>query len=322
MSPNIFITGVSGYIGGEVVDVFAKKHPEWQLVALVRNAEQGKIIESKYPAVKTVIGTLDDHDLLVEQGKNADVVLHHIEVGRSIIEGTFKGKKGHYIHVSGTGMLHDVQNGYGNPSPKVYSDISDVMEVTSLDSTHVHRDIDAAVIAAGEKFGVPTAIVSPVTIYGVGHGPIKTRSLQIPFLTEAILKHKKAFTVLEGNNIWDILTEEALKPKGGSATWGREGYYFTQTAEHTWVEVVKAISEAAQSRGALPSGDIEKLNPEEASAIHPWAPLLWGGNCRSRGDRIRALGWKPVGPGLYECIPEMVDVEINSLGTQSAATTF
>jgi uncharacterized protein YbjT (DUF2867 family) len=75
MSPIIFITGVSGYIGGEVVDVFAKKHPEWQLVALVRNVEQGKAIESKYPAVKTVIGTLDDHDLLVEQGISADVVL-------------------------------------------------------------------------------------------------------------------------------------------------------------------------------------------------------------------------------------------------------
>lgn len=127
----------------------------------------------------------------------------HIGVGRSIIEGMSKGKKGHYIHVSGSGILHDVENGYGNPASKIYSDIADILEITSFDSTHVHRDIDAAVIAAGEKFGIPTAILSPVTIYGVGNGPIKTRSLQIPFLTEGIIKRGKAFTVLEGKNIWD-----------------------------------------------------------------------------------------------------------------------
>jgi nucleoside-diphosphate-sugar epimerase len=225
MSPVIFVTGVSGYIGGEVVDVFSKKHPEWKLVALVRNMEQSQIVKAKYPAVETVIGTLDDRDLLIEQGKRADVVLRksqfyssqkyqtnnrpetasadHIEVGRYIIEGMSKGKKGHYIHVSGSGILHDVPNGYGNPSPKIYSDIKDVLEITAFDSTHVHRDIDAAVIEAGIKFGVPTAIVSPVTIHGIGNGPIKTRSLQIPFLTEGILKRGKAFTVGEGKNIWD-----------------------------------------------------------------------------------------------------------------------
>jgi hypothetical protein len=44
------------------------------------------------------------------------------------------------------------------------------------------------------------------TIHGVGKGPIKTRSLQIPWLTEAILKHGEAFTVGEGKNVWDGVT--------------------------------------------------------------------------------------------------------------------
>lgn len=114
-----------------------------------------------------------------------------------------KGKKGHYLHTSGTGMLNDVSNGLGNPSDKIYSDVKDVKEITSFDLSHIHRDVDAAVIAAGKQFGVPTAIVSPDTIHGVGSGPIKKRSIQIPFLTEAILKRGKAFTVLAGKNIWD-----------------------------------------------------------------------------------------------------------------------
>jgi NAD(P)-dependent dehydrogenase (short-subunit alcohol dehydrogenase family) len=75
MSPVILITGVSGYIGGEVVNVFSKKHPEWKLVALVRNTEQAQSVKTKYPTVETVIGTLDDHNLLVKQGGLADVVL-------------------------------------------------------------------------------------------------------------------------------------------------------------------------------------------------------------------------------------------------------
>ncbi len=75
MSPTIFITGVSGYIGGHTVTVLAKKHPEYKLVLLVRDENQAKIVKSAFPAAETVIGTLDDQEILAEQGKRADVVL-------------------------------------------------------------------------------------------------------------------------------------------------------------------------------------------------------------------------------------------------------
>jgi hypothetical protein len=53
----------------------AKKHPEWHIVTLVRNQEQSDIVKKAWPAVETVIGDLDSHDILVEQGAEADVVL-------------------------------------------------------------------------------------------------------------------------------------------------------------------------------------------------------------------------------------------------------
>ncbi|KFY81989.1 hypothetical protein V500_10923 [Pseudogymnoascus sp. VKM F-4518 (FW-2643)] len=339
MAPTIFITGVTGYIGGEVAVMLAEKHPEYNLVFLVRKDEQAKTVKSRFPSSETVIGDLDSHDVLFEQGKRADVVLQtasadHIAVGQSIIAGMAQGKKGHYIHVSGSGILHDVTNGFGNPSSKIYHDTSDLAAITSFDSSHVHADIDASVTAAGLKHGIPTAIVSPVTIYGVGRGPIKNRSLQIPFLTEAIIKRGKAFTVLEGKNIWDnvhitdlaeaynVLTEEALKLNGGKSSWGKEGYYFVESAEHRWKDIVTELAKIAQQKGAIKTAEVEKLSVEDAIAVHPWAPLLWGGNCRSRGDRIRALGWKPSARKIEEYLPEMVDFEIKSLGTQSSATTF
>lgn len=92
----------------------------------------------------------------------------------------------------------------GQPSEKVYSDISDLPEITSFPlENHVHRDVDKAILEAQKQFSVPTAILSPPLIHGVGKGPIKTRSIQIPFLAEAILKRGKGFQVLEGENIWD-----------------------------------------------------------------------------------------------------------------------
>jgi len=71
----VFITGVSGYIGGHVVRLIAEKHPEYNLVALVRNEEQASVVKATWPKVETVIGDLDSHDILVEQGKKADAVL-------------------------------------------------------------------------------------------------------------------------------------------------------------------------------------------------------------------------------------------------------
>ena len=47
-SPTIFITGVTGYISGEVAVVLAQKHPEYNLVFVVRNEEQAKIVRARF----------------------------------------------------------------------------------------------------------------------------------------------------------------------------------------------------------------------------------------------------------------------------------
>lgn len=153
----------------------------------------------------------------------------HIPGVEALIEGLSLRKQspGYFIHVAGTGMLSDVSNGFGlfpspppensqapitksnfsqqgQPSSKIYNDTLDLATITSFPiENHVHRDVDIAILNANKKFGVPTAIVSPPTIHGVGRGPIKTRSLQIPFLVEAVLKRGRGFQVLEGQNIWD-----------------------------------------------------------------------------------------------------------------------
>lgn len=74
-APIIFSTGVSGYIGGQVAKAINQNYPNWHQVVLVRSEAQASIIKATWPDVETVIGDLDSHEILVEQGKRADVVL-------------------------------------------------------------------------------------------------------------------------------------------------------------------------------------------------------------------------------------------------------
>ncbi|KFX86130.1 hypothetical protein O988_09752, partial [Pseudogymnoascus sp. VKM F-3808] len=276
MSPTIFVTGVSGYIGGQVVSDLIKKHPEYQIIALVRTEKQAEIIRATWPAVETVLGDLDNHDLLVEQGKRADVVLQlassdHTLAAKGLIEGLSQGKKGHYIHISGTGILHDVSTGFGNLSSRIYHDVADIKEITSFDSTHLHSQTDAAVISSGKELNISTAIVAPSAIYGVGKGPINNRSVQVPVLAQETLKRGRPFTVGAGNNIWDhihisdlsaafgLLVEEALKPAGGAATWGSEGYYFVESGEHSWAQLGRDIAAVVAERGIKVEAEVEQM---------------------------------------------------------------
>lgn len=89
-----------------------------------------------------------------------------------------------------------------------------------------------------------------------------------------------------------------------------------------WATATKAIGAAAHAQGALKTADVDELAVSDAAAIHPWAPLLWGSNCRGRADRLRALGWDPKVKALEENIAEMVRFEIGGAGATVVKATF
>jgi hypothetical protein len=122
-----------------------EKHPEWNVVVLVRTEEHKKIVLGRWPSIEVVIGDLDDKELLIKEGSKADVVLRmylnstdlkifphtgrfnanstgtetassdHVPGVQALIEGLSQKKPtpGYFIHVSGTGMMNDVSNGFG-----------------------------------------------------------------------------------------------------------------------------------------------------------------------------------------------------------------
>lgn len=69
-----FVTGGTGYIGGDVLSVFTQAHPEWDIAVLVRNQEKGAKLKAAFPNVRLVTGELDSADVIEIESTKADVV--------------------------------------------------------------------------------------------------------------------------------------------------------------------------------------------------------------------------------------------------------
>lgn len=337
MAPKLFLTGTTGYIGGDFLYLVSQKHPDWEITCLVRNSDKGAKVAKVYPKVRLVYGDLDSVELIEEEAANTDIVFHfancdHEASAEAIAKGLARRQgagSGYWIHTSGTMILATetvALADFGNRLDKVFDDWHHVQELTSHPDEAAHRLVDKIVLSAGTD-KVKTAIVCPPTIYGPGRGPDNTRSVQIYRATESFLKHKKAYKVGKGENIWHyvhvhdlsnlyLLLGEAAVNGGPPATWNEQGYYLAENGSFVWGEVLQAIAKEAQKQGFLEDSKVESFSPDEADRLFdPLSKYLLGTN--SRGASLRGkqlLGWRPSMPGIEDEIPAVVESEARRLG--------
>jgi nucleoside-diphosphate-sugar epimerase len=242
------------------------------------------------------------------------------------------GKQTYLIHTSGTGILsfQDFEEGtYGIKREKVYDDWDGIGDVTSIPDTAIHRNVDKAVLAAGDVSGgsIRTAIVCPPCIYGPGRGPDNKRSVQVYDYAKATLQRHKGFIINEGLNYWtevhvqdlsDVylaLVTAALTPDGGKATWNKEGYYFTESGTFTWGDVGRNIAKIAHDHQLINSADVDTVDKEGANQLRGFGSYLWGTNSRCKAIRAqKLLGWTPKGKSMMDLLPEIVEDEAKLLG--------
>jgi len=338
-APKVFLTGTTGYIGGDGLYVLYQAHPDWEFSALVRTKEKATQLVNQFPKVRIVYGDLDSADILEEEAIKADIVYHfadadHEGAARALLKGLSThtpDRPGWYIHTSGTGVLlwDDISaKSYGIRRSRVYDDWDGIGEVQlSIPDHSPHRKVDKIVLAGiGSPGAVKTAIVCPPAIYGPGRGSGNVRSAQVYRLAAAVLKRQKGFLAGEGNNIWHevhvrdlsnvfLLLGEAAAAGGGSATWGNEGYYFAESGEFVWGDIERAVAKAAFEKKLIPTGEVDVLEKEQIEAAYPAGTILIGSNSRAHAIRAKKLlGWKPQQPSLSELIPDIVDIEAQILG--------
>lgn len=251
------------------------------------------------------------------------------------MEGLAKGhtadEPGYLIHTSASGILAfaDLTEGtFGTLREKEWDDMTGLEDVKNIPSSALHKDLEAMILNGRAKYGpsLHTALVCPPTIHGVGRGTGNTRSIQIPFMSEAVLKRGKGFRVGEGTNMWNsvhiedlsalfLMLADAAVNGGGKASWDDQGYYFAGSESYAWKDGSKWIADAAKNGGWIKTAEVDALTVPQALEVHPWAPLLWGSNSRSVATRAKeVLGWKPQGESMSEAIPVMVAAEAKRLG--------
>ena len=258
----------------------------------------------------------------------------HSVAATALLEGLIshpRDQPGYFIHTSGTGVLTfaDTERGvYGEASSKLFNDWDGIGEITALPDFALHREIDKIVLRAGIENAsrAKTAIVCPPAIYGIGRGPSNKTSVQIPRLARSILIKKQGIQIGPGKNYWgnvhvhdlsDVYCKlvEAAASGGGKATWGAEGYYFTENGEHVWGHVSKLVASAAHSQGLIPSTEVVTIPDDEANQLVEYAVILWGTNSRAKAIRARnLLQWAPASETLEDTIAEAVAIEAKKLG--------
>ncbi|CAJ2512916.1 Uu.00g010350.m01.CDS01 [Anthostomella pinea] len=319
MAPKIFITGVTGYSGGQLLHTMIARHPEYHITGLVRNQEKKQLVASKFPTVHLVLGDLDSHEVIVEQSKQSDVVIQaadadHLGVIKSIAHGISEGNKnGAYIQMSGAASIFDTSPGLGNPSPKIWDDVADLQEITTFDQTHFHASSDQLLFSEAKRLGIRTILFAPPYINGRSEGTTawKVGLAGVPDLVAAIKKRGKGYTVGEGNNIITtihvkdvaevilLFTESGLGEDQSKVEWGEKGVYYAENGQTAWREMVAATAKRMADQGTIETAELDNLTAEEADKVYPVA-RFWGGNFRVQATRLRSLGWEPKYPSAVE----------------------
>ncbi|CAI6035800.1 unnamed protein product [Clonostachys chloroleuca] len=333
----IFVTGATGYVGGDSLYTLVKEHPDYEITALVRNKEKGHVITSRYPSIGLVYGTLDDVELLAEQASKADVTCHwasceHEASAKALVESLSRKSKdspGFLIHLSGADNIGfaDMNAGtYGVKRDRVFDDLSALEEIVSPANSAPHREVDLAVLEGGKK-GLNTAIVCPPTIYGPGRGPGNQRSIQVPELALHSLRRGAVFTVGAGENVWNSIhvhdlsklflkLVEAAAQGGGQAEWGSSGFYFVENGDYSLKAIAERIVLEAKALGLPISDKVDILSAEESDKVWEFSSWLLGTNSRCRANRARnVLGWRPEQETtVFTDVTAVVKAEAKSLG--------
>ncbi|KAK6499668.1 hypothetical protein TWF481_010031 [Arthrobotrys musiformis] len=340
----VFLLGATGYLGGTILNRLITTHPNFSITAIARTQEKADKITATYPSVRTIVANLDSSDILISESSTADIIITAADCDhpghiKDIYEGMAKntsGKPIYLIHSSGTAVLSDLSLAKAGEKEqsaaldKVWDDVGDFEGIRNLPAEQLHQNVDSLVRAPplGRNPNIRYAIVCPPMIYGEGSGPVRRLNSLAPWLSEAILKNGKGFTVGKGENSWsnvhiDDLTDlyirlvgESLKEGGGRASWGQDGgWYFAENGRRTWGDIAREITKIAHEKGYLRSEEVEALGVEKAKELNPVGPYAWGTNSLSRASRARKeLGWAPHGESLGETILGDVNIAAKRLG--------
>ena len=146
---------------------------DYAVTALVRRPAHAEELAAL--GVSTLMGSLDDLDLIRTQASRSDVVFHtasadHAPSAMAILESVQqraeRGQQAIYIHNSGGGVLNDDAAGRFKSEKVFKDDCRDDMD--TVPDSNPHRDVGMAIVSRQKEIGIGAkiAIMIAPLIYG------------------------------------------------------------------------------------------------------------------------------------------------------------
>ncbi|MBM3559646.1 MAG: NAD-dependent epimerase/dehydratase family protein [Alphaproteobacteria bacterium] len=292
---HVFMTGVTGYIGGAVaLKLLAAGHT---VTGLARTAEKGDGLTRL--GVIPVLGTLDDIETIGDAAGAAEAVINlastnHPVSARTIVA-ALAGSGKPYIHTSGSSIVAD--NAGGERNDNVYSEDTPFMPLADRAGWFA---VERQIVLPAAQQGVRSVVLTPCMIYGDGPG-LNRDSLQVPLMIRTARQWGVAGHVGAGRNIWsnvhlsdcaDAYLLALERAPAGSL-------FYIEAGEAALGDIAAAINRKLGFGNATKSLSL----PEAMRAWGPNMALSLGSNSRIRADKARAmLGWTPKGPSLFDVL--------------------
>jgi nucleoside-diphosphate-sugar epimerase len=291
----VFLTGATGYIGGSVAEgLVASGH---QLVGLVRSTESEKVLVLKGRGIESVIGTLDDSEVLTAAALAADAVIHTASVDHSGSVVTLlaalerSGKT--LIHTTGSAIVAD--SAAGEYASSVIFTEDSYFEPVPFRRARVMTNL--LVRQASINKGIRSIVICPSMIYGMGRG-LQPDSDQLPKLTAlskqlgAGVYFGKGLNRYSNVHIDDLVALYLIaleKAPGGS-------FFFVENGNASFKEIAEMISHSLGFGGKTVSVSMEELVRKYGDA----GRYGMTSNSLVSAVNARRLGWSPNGPSLLE----------------------
>ncbi|KIO75193.1 epimerase [Pedobacter lusitanus] len=292
----VFLTGVTGYIGGSVAKILIDAGH--QVTGVVRSKEKADAVLSL--GITPVIGTLNDTEILITQAKKADAVINTANSDHRIAVETFiealKGTGKAFIHTSGSSVVGDDARG-DSTSAEIFTEET---PFKPMDIREERVAINDLVRRAGVNSWVRSIVIVPTMVYGDALG-LDVQSDQLPVIFRKSKEAGAGIYVGKGLNRWsnvhiaDLANLYLLALENAASA----SYFYAENGEESYGDIAGYVSHALGFGGKTISWPVA----EAIAELGDWARFAIASNSRVRAVHARKLlGWKPAAQSVSEWI--------------------
>ena len=288
----IFVTGATGYIGGSVAErLIASGH---HVVGLVRSAESIPLLKDR--RIESVLGNLDDSEIITKSALEADAVIHAASADHAgavvTLIGALERSGKTLICTTGSGIAAD--SAAGEYATSIVLTEDSYFEPAPFRRPRVA--MNRLVREAAIDKGIRSVVICPSMIYGKGCG-LQPDSDQLPKLI-ALSKQVGAgvyfgkglnrYSNVHIDDLVDLYLLALEKAPGGS-------FFFAENGDASFKEIAEMISRSF-GLGKTVSLSVEDLVRQHGDA----ARYGITSNSLVSAVNARRLGWTPKAPSLAE----------------------